>query len=202
MARFEGVPDMPKRRGGVSVLISTGFAAVALVAFWGSFVAVAHLRHTYRLRVDGTTRGYALAGYEVEVLRHSRCLVGCGARVEGPPLWTIVLVASSACPLCKGETVTWSRVFESATRSNQYEVIMITLDDPKAFAPLAQILSRRHILFRIVKPYDQRIFSIETGVLGTPTTMVIGDDKRIRFVSRGLTDLGTVMLKKTVGESD
>jgi hypothetical protein len=187
-----GDPDHAKSSSAVfgpAVLV----AAVILVALsWYTHLQNVKLRQRVADLVKAREYPYLLTGLKLDILATSTVLEqwphdshenGPGGRRK------LLLVTSDKCGFCQQNSGNWLRLVASIAPHSSSEVWLLTMDTTNLTLPLVGEMRKRGIPFRLLSVDDPLLFSMRTGILGTPMTLVLEGDSTVGLICSG--QLGT-----------
>jgi len=113
---------------------------------------------------------------------------------DGSHSRAILLVAHDKCPLCKEETSKWRTLLSKIKTGNDCDVVLVAVGDPSVFKPVLADLLRDKRPYKLLVVRDTAAFRNASGILSTPSTLVLDGDQRVRVVSKHLTSVGESMI--------
>jgi hypothetical protein len=97
----------------------------------------------------------------------------------------LLLVTSDKCAFCKENSHNWLKLVASIERHTSSEVWLLTMDTTNLTIPLVSELKKRDIPFRLLSVDDPLLFTMKTGILGTPTTLLLEGDATVGLICSG-----------------
>lgn len=162
-------------------------AAVALLGFsWYTQIQNRRLHRFTRELLAAREYPYMLTGLRLEILAESELLAAsAGISVPFDPGRELILVSSDECGFCKQNLPRWQELLARLEPAPDREVWLLTFNSIELFSPLVDQLERSHIAYRVLRVRDPILFSLRTGIVGVPLTMVVGPDRSVEVICSG-----------------
>jgi hypothetical protein len=103
-----------------------------------------------------------------------------------PPKRTLLLVASDDCSACLKNLSAWRRLIDELPVVKDDELVVASFRGTHMPTELTDLGARRGLQVRPLLIEQQAAFAITTGITLTPTTAVLDEDERVRFITNAL----------------
>lgn len=167
----------------VAVLV----AAVALLGFsWYTQIQNRRLHRFTRELLAAREYPYVVTGLRLDILAESELLAASG-EVVAPlaPERELLLVSSDECAYCKQNLPRWQELLAGLEPAPDREVWLLTFDSFELLRPVVDQLERSQLAYRVLRVRDPILFSLKTGIVGVPLTMVLGADRSVEVICSG-----------------
>lgn len=160
---------MIKRIATTTVVWIAG--ATLLICAWSTHLQNRNLRKENTMLLKGREYPYLLTGLEMDVAGQ---IEQVRATAPGRPKRNerLVLVSSDVCSICEKNAEKWQKLLMDTSRLPE-EVWLVTFDTTELFGPLEAALARRGTPYRVMRIRDAKDFSLRTGIVGVPLTMLM-----------------------------
>jgi hypothetical protein len=169
--------------------IFNGFVAigvVALLAFsWYIYLQNVKLRRFAAELLRAREYPFVVTGLKVDILAESKLLEKWPPGPERKPLQALVIATSDTCGYCRENLPRWEKLLAGLQLRDSQEVWVLTMDTAERAAPLIRRMRAGRIPYRILAVKDPLFFSLKTGLVGVPTTLVLGEGSAVELICHG-----------------
>ena len=167
-------------RAGVAV------AAVALLASsWYIYLQNVKLRRFAADLLRAREYPYVVTGLKVDLLQDSAVLARAPGTADNQPSRRLVLVTSDSCGYCTRNLPGWDRLLAGLSPRDAQEVWILTMNTARRAEPLVRRMQAARLPYRVLAVRDPLLFSLKTGIVGVPMTLVLGRDSSVELICHG-----------------
>jgi hypothetical protein len=163
-------------------------AAVALiVSSWYIYVQNIKLRRFATGLLRAREYPYVVTGLKVDILQDSALLQTSPdlSPADRKPVRKLVLVTSDTCGYCARNLPRWKKLLAGLSPRDSQEVWLLTMNTARRTEPLVRLMQAEKLPYRVLAVRDPMLFSLKTGIVGVPMTLVLGRDSSVELICHG-----------------
>lgn len=100
----------------------------------------------------------------------------------------LVIYSSDVCGACESDQPKWQRILKNIPDGTNLEVLLISWRSHRLQEDLLDIMNRRHISWKQLRPRDLLAFTTFSGFTVTPTVALLDSDDRVLLVTHRFND--------------
>lgn len=150
------------------------------------FVQNSGMRHLTKQLLAARVYPYPLTSLDFTIPETKVVREESGA--PGAPEKYLILVSRDGCGACQRNMEHWVNTTRSLRPEDHVEVWLMSFGPSIKTKPIASDLADRHIGFKVMEVTDPLMFTLKTGLVATPTTLVLDEQKHLLLVLTGQMD--------------
>jgi len=107
---------------------------------------------------------------------------------SGAPEKYLILLSMDGCRACQRNMEHWANTTRSLRSEDHVEVWLMSFGPSVKTRTIVSDLTNRHIAFKVMEITDPLMFTLKTGLMATPTTLVLDKEKRLLLELSGQMD--------------